>query len=89
MPDRLENEGIYLDLAMREHLFMRGEMNKNLAQNFQLVLGALVVAIGLGAAVGLKAIPLEPDQQGMLLLLDGAFAFLVFIGALGQFSGGS
>lgn len=65
---------------------MRDEMNKNLAQTFALIIGALLVAGGLGAAVGLNVGGLEPDHSGILLLLDGAFGFLVFIGALGQFN---
>lgn len=84
MPDRLEHERTYLDLAMREHLLMREEMSKNLAQTFALITGAFLVAGGLVAAVNVGE--LEPDQQAILLLLGGAFGFLVFIGALGQFN---
>ena len=75
---------IHLDVAMREYLAMRDEMNKNLAQNFTMVFAALAGAGAISAVVGLDLLADGVTERGYLLLLVGAFGLIVYVGSIGQ-----
>src|ERR1035437_304726 len=72
MADRLGREATLLDLAMREHLALRQEMNDLRRQSFTIVTSTLVAAAAASAAVGGGIFGTDLGSRGMLLLAIAA-----------------
>jgi len=73
----------YLDLAMREYLAMRDEMNGLFRLEVSLVTTALVVVGGAVAAAATNIANLSADQLAVGLQVTGTFGLVVFFVAIG------
>jgi hypothetical protein len=73
----------YLDLAMREYLAMREEMNGLFRLELTLVTTALVVVGGATAATVTNVAGLNADQTATFLQVAATFGLIVFVAAIG------
>jgi hypothetical protein len=73
----------YLDLAMREYLGMREEMNALIRLELSLILGALAVVGGATATVAADIAGIDEIGRAFVLQVVGTFSLIIFIAALG------
>jgi hypothetical protein len=73
----------YLDLAMREYLAMRVEMNDLLRLELNLIVSALVVVGGALAAMATNVGGVDDFGRAFILQVGATFGLLVYIAALG------
>ena len=73
----------YLDLALREYLAMRDEMNRTVRLTMSLVTSAFVVAGGVAGALAANVAGLQDDQRGVLLEVVAALGFGIYLTSIG------
>lgn len=73
----------YLDLALREYLAMREEMNSLIRLELSLILGALAVVGGATATVAADIAGIDEVGRAFVLQVVGTFGLIIFITALG------
>jgi hypothetical protein len=73
----------YLDLALREYLAMRDEMNALIRLELSLILGALAVVGGATATVAADIAGIDEIGRAFVLQVVGTFSLIIFITALG------
>jgi hypothetical protein len=73
----------YLDLALREYLAMREEMNALIRLELSLILGALAVVSGATATVAAGIGGIDEIGRAFVLQVVGTFSLIIFIAALG------